>query len=220
MISATAEIGGAPKKNGTIRVTKETDRRTSLKLGGVEVMLIKMLRPQSHDYSAVERKRESVADEGKARERAEAVRESLAAGEVEAAAMRLEDVRCYENALALLEPVGVTLESACREYAQAFAALKGRASILQAVQEYAKRFDVSAEKTVQEVVTELLQAKGEGRATKVGGKGTIICDRYKYQMGLRLKKFADKVPGLINEVESDDVTRVCPGAEEEGRDGA
>jgi len=102
-------------------------------------------------YQDGKRKREVLSDFVLAKKRAKKVAERLARGEVAAASLKLQDERAYLNARKLLRPTGVTLEAACREYAEAFKLLGG-VSILAAAQEYAKRHDVRvAPKAVREV---------------------------------------------------------------------
>src|SRR5262245_55595668 len=162
MFSNTSEQNGYPNEIDENEARK-TEKFTK---GGVVVKVVKGVLPTGYNYFTVcyyqdgVRKRENLSDEGEARERAKAVLGTLVAGQVEAAAMKLQDVEAYEGAKRLLAPSGVTLETACREYAEVFALLKNRAPLMVAIREYIKRFEeVVAQKTVSEVVDEYLAAK-------------------------------------------------------------
>jgi hypothetical protein len=72
----------------------------------------------------------------------------------------------------------VSLETACLEYAKAFQTLKGRASVVQAVEDYMFRHDGVIEgKSVAEVVKELLEAKEKGVATTAKSKAGKVSER-------------------------------------------
>ena len=157
-------------------------------------------------YQDQVRKREVLSDFDLAKKRAKKVVAALSKGEVEAASLKLEDQRAYLNAKRLLKPTKVTLEAACREYAAAVKLLGG-VSILAAAQEYVKRHGGGKPslKTVQEVVTEFMEAKEEGRSTRLRGNGRNVSDKYLYQLRLKLDAFAGQVKGLIGSVTAEAV---------------
>ena len=151
-------------------------------------------------YQEGKRKREVLSDLEEARKRGKILADALAKGEVAAASLRLEDQRAYVNAKRLLGPTGATLETACREYAEAFELLNG-VSVVEAARDYVKRHGTNATaKTVQDVVTEFMAAKEEGRSTRLRGNGRNVSDKYLYQLRLKLDAFAGQVKGLIGNV--------------------
>jgi site-specific recombinase XerD len=70
---------------------------------------------------------------------AKAKANALARGELDALHLRAVDARAYVNALDLLDPVGVPLELAVKDYVEAWKVLGGRASLLEAAREFARR---------------------------------------------------------------------------------
>jgi hypothetical protein len=100
---------------------------------------------------------------------------------VAAASLSLQDQHAYLNSKKLLKPTGVTLEAACREYAEVFKLLKaaGGVSPLAAARDYVKRHGhVASAKSIQEVVDELMAAKEAGRSTRLRGNGRNVSDKY------------------------------------------
>src|SRR5262249_25234931 len=118
----------------------------------------------------------------------------------------------YLNARKLLKPTGVTLEAACREYAEAFKLLGG-VSILAAAREYVKRHGGAKPvlKTVQQVVDEFMTAKEEGRSTRLRRNELNVSDKYLYQLRLKLDAFAGGVKGLIGLVTPEAVNNFVHG---------
>lgn len=213
MISATDSAPQAASKSDA----SVSEWPVELTKGGAVVRIFKCVLNTGYNFFQVAyyqdgvRKRETIKDEAEARARARAVLASLAGGEVEAASMRLQDVRSYEAARNLLKPTGVTLETACREYADAHALLRG-ASLLHVVEEYAARQNsITAERTIEQVVDGLLAAKAQGRSTRLGGKATRISDKYLTQLRLRLERFEKTVSGPIKDVSSKDLNEFLDG---------
>jgi len=99
--------------------------------GGIKVRIY--LTPTSNGYDAFtvtyyqegKRKREQFGSLADARKRAKGITDSLVKGEVDGASMTNHDRNSYLRAIQYLEPTGVTLESACKEFAAAFAILGG-----------------------------------------------------------------------------------------------
>jgi integrase len=180
--------------------------------GGAVVRIFRQVSRKNYEsftvsyYQDQVRKREVLSDLAKAKRRAKKLAELLSKGEVEAASLKLQDQRAYLNAKKLLRPTGVTLEAACREYAAAVKLLGG-VSIVAAAQEYVKRHGGAKPvlKTVQDVVTEFLSAKEEGRATRLRGNGRNVSEKYLYQLRLKLNAFSNQVKGLISGVKAEAV---------------
>ncbi len=85
---------------------------------------------------------------------------TMANGELDALSLDSIASRAYVNAMAVLEPIGVPLEVAAKDYAAAWHVLEGRASLLEAAQEYARRLQHKLpDKTVPEAVAEMLEAR-------------------------------------------------------------
>jgi integrase len=162
-------------------------------------------------YQDGQRKREVLSLFEEAKKRAKALADLLSKGETAAASIKLEDARAYSNAKELLKPTGVTLEAACREYAEAFKILGG-VSILHVARDYTKRHNLKAEpKSVQEVVDEFMLAKEQGRATRLRGNGRKVSEKYLYQLRLKLNAFADAVHGLIGHVSAEAINNFVHG---------
>ncbi len=163
------------------------------------------------------RKREVLSDLEQAKRRAREVVGSLAKGEIEAADVSSQDRAAFFRATALLAPTRVSLESACREYAESFKVLGG-VSILQAARDYAKRHTPeTTAKTVQEVVAEFLAAKRAGRATRLRGNGRMVSDRYLSDLERKLNAFAGRFKCLVGAVSSTEINQFIHGLEFEGR---
>ena len=114
-----------------------------------------------------------LSDLEEARKRGKILVDALAEGEVAAASLRLEDQRACINAKRLMDPSGATPEIACREYAEVFKLLNGL-SVVEAARDCVKRHGTKATaKTVQDVGTEFMAAKGGGAfnsASREGGE--------------------------------------------------
>lgn len=155
-------------------------------------------------YQHGARRRENLADESEARARARDVLASLVDGEVDAASMRLQDVRAYQSANALLTGTGVSLETACREYAQAFALLRSlprTVPVTQAVAEYVERHAQLIEgRTIAEACHELLETKRAGRATSAGAKAKKVSAKYIQQLRICLDKLQTQIAGPITDL--------------------
>ncbi len=68
----------------------------------------------------------------------------LSRGELEVRHLRSSDARVYTNTVHLLEPTGVALELAAKEYVAAWQILGGKASIIEAAREFARSSSFSA----------------------------------------------------------------------------
>ncbi|HMJ88950.1 MAG TPA: hypothetical protein VK530_03995, partial [Candidatus Acidoferrum sp.] len=100
----------------------------------------------------------AVFDEAKAW--AKSVANSMAKGELDVLELRSAARIAYVHAVNELEPTGVSLEIAAKEYAEAWRYLRGKASLVEAAREYAKRhMHELPSKTVAEAVKEMLEIK-------------------------------------------------------------
>jgi integrase len=100
----------------------------------------------------------AVFDEAKAW--AKSVANSMAQGELDVLELRSEQRMAYVHAMNALEPTGVALELAAKEYAEAWRYLGGKASLVEAAREYAKRrMHELPSKTVGDAVKEMLETK-------------------------------------------------------------
>jgi len=91
---------------------------------------------------------------------AKSIANSMSQGELDVLELRSEQRMAYVHAMKELEPTGVALELAAKEYAEAWRYLGGKASLVEAAREYAKRrlHDLPS-KTVGEAVKEMLDTK-------------------------------------------------------------
>ena len=162
-------------------------------------------------YGDGRRQRAVLSDFAEAKKRAKQIAAALAKGEVVAARLTLQDQRAYLNAKRLLKPTRMTLEAACREFAEAFKVLGG-VSVLQAAREYAKRHGrIESTMDIQTGVNELMEAKEAGRSTKLRGNGRNVSEKYLYQLRLRLNAFAGYAKGLIGGVTAEAVNKFVHG---------
>lgn len=91
----------------------------------------------------------------------------LAEGDMDALTLRWDDRLSYVRSMELLRPLGVSLEKATGEYAQAVHLLSGD-SLLEAVSFYRKHNPkMLPKKTVAEVVDELLMMGSHARAISI-----------------------------------------------------
>lgn len=106
-----------------------------------------------------QRKRESFADHGIARQRAAEVAESLNTGQLEVLKLTNKDRLVYQRALSLLAPIKTPLDVAASHFVEAVKIL-GADLVIEAARHYARQNLVKVvPKLVPEVVEELLAAK-------------------------------------------------------------
>jgi integrase len=116
-------------------------------------------------------------------------------GHVEVLNLTNDDRLTYVRSLAHLEPLGIRLDEACHEYAEAKRRL-GDASLIDAVKFYAEqRPDSLPKKTVTEVVAELLHARERD------GRSAV----YVKALRTTLKRFEAAFPKLVTEVRRADI---------------
>ncbi len=163
------------------------------------------------------RKREVFGDLAEAKKRGGEVVGALAKGEIGAVSLTAQDAAAFMRAIALLEPTGVSLESACREYAE-FVRITGGVPPVLVAQDWKKRHSGEVTgKTVQQVVDEFMSAKREGRATRVRGSGRVVSERYLDDLERKLTAFAGRFHCLIGAVAGRDINDFVHGLDVEGR---
>lgn len=100
------------------------------------------------------------ADFDEARQEAEAKALAISKGEVDVLHLSRADALSYVHAVEALKPTGMPLELAAKEYTEAWKALGGKGSILEAATEFARRhLHESPSKFLPDAVTEMLEAK-------------------------------------------------------------
>jgi integrase len=111
-------------------------------------------------YLNGKRKQRMFAEFDAAHEAAKSIAKSLSKGELDVLELRSGDRLAYVHAIDALKPTGVALELAAKEYAEACKLLGGRAFLLEAAREYAKRqLHLMPNKSVPEAVEAMLVAK-------------------------------------------------------------
>ncbi len=127
----------------------------------------------------------------KAIEEAKTLGGQLAGGDMSIPQLSSADWAAYARARQLLDPVGVALETAAAEYADAVKKLAGRASLSAAVEFYLKRHPVGTQvKRVAEVVKECLESKRQDR----------LSVRYLKQLEYDLNRFAARFKNYIGDI--------------------
>jgi integrase len=131
----------------------------------------------------------AVFEEAKAH--AKSVANSMAQGELDVLELRSEQRMAYVHAVKHLEPTGVALELAAQEYAEAWRYLGGKASLVEAAREFAKRHmhDLPS-KTVSEAVEEMIEKKEREPAS----------DFYMKVLRRHLREFAKFCPGQLRAI--------------------
>lgn len=156
------------------------------------------------------RKFRSFADYGKARRYADTVTASFAKGDAKFLTLSGEEMVVYARATQALKPLGIPLDVAATDYAQAKAKL-GAHPLLAAVEFFVRNHTGLENRTVREVVDELLQQR---RHPTVGKPAS---DRYISDMECRLGKFADYARVPIASVGTKDVLRFLDELKVNGR---
>lgn len=142
------------------------------------------------------RKREVLPTFDKAIAVAKKAGENIARGDLGAADLTAAQRVACVRALQLLAPTKVPIEVAAGEYAQARSMLKGRASVLAAIEYFVRKHEVPIEpRRVAEVITECLQAKRQDR----------LSERYLRQLDYDLKRFEKRFKGFIGDVAGRDI---------------
>jgi hypothetical protein len=118
-------------------------------------------------FAEGKRRQKMFADFEEAHAEAKSKADKLAAGQLDAVAMSNKESTAYAHAVEALKPTGMPLELAAKEYAEAWKVLGGKASIIEAAKEFARRhLHTLPHKMVPDAVKEMLQAKErEGAST-------------------------------------------------------
>jgi integrase len=136
------------------------------------------------------RKRQVFKKLKEAKEEASIALKDLSKADAGSAGLTKEERASYQRAVALLEAIGVPLELAAAEYADARKRL-GPVPLSRAVDYYMQRHPVHIEpKRVEEVVEELLKIKRDDK----------LSARYLKQLEYDLKRFTNKFAGIIEQV--------------------
>jgi integrase len=113
------------------------------------------------------RRQKMFADFEAAHTEAKSAADKLAAGQLDAVAMSNKESAAYAHSVEALKPTGMPLELAAREYAEAWKVLGGKASIIEAAKEFARRhLHTLPNKMLPEAVKEMLEAKEREHASK------------------------------------------------------
>jgi integrase len=128
---------------------------------------------------------------GEARTAAKKAAKDIAAGNAKSVPLTPEDGHSFLRASEKLKPFGVHIEAAAVDYAEALKILDGRTTVLEAVRCFARTLTVVRhEKTVQQVVDELIQTR-----QKDGSSVRHIDD-----LRSRLERFAKTISGKMTDV--------------------
>ena len=163
------------------------------------------------------RKREAFGDLAEAKKRGGEVVGALAKGEIGAVNISAQDAAAFIRGTAYLKPTGVSLESACKEYAEFYEITGGVPPVLVA-RDYMKRHagEVTG-KSVQQVVDEFMAAKRDGCATRIRRSGRVVSERYLDDLERKLKALAGRFHCLIGAVAGRDINDFIRGLDVEGR---
>lgn len=111
-------------------------------------------------HAGGKRRLKMFADFDEAHAEAKSKANALSRGELDALELRAVDARAYVNTLDILKPTGMTLELAAKDYADAWAVLGGKSSLLEAAREFARRhMHELPSKLLPDAVNEMLEIK-------------------------------------------------------------
>lgn len=158
-------------------------------------------------YLGKKRVRKTFSDLDLAITEAETVANKLSAGELDVLTLSSQERLSYVRAVAALAPTNIPLEMAAIEFAEAVKLLKG-GSVLEAVRDYAKRHPSNRpQRTVSQVVNELLAAKRSDGVSAV----------YLKDLDGRLGRFARSFKTTISTVSVSDIEDFLRSLELSGR---
>ena len=107
------------------------------------------------------------ADFKDAHAHAQSVGNCMSNGELDVLELRAADLHAYRHALVALQPTGVPLELAAKDYAEAWKIMGGKASLLEAAREYARRnLHAVPDMLLPAAVQEMLDAKEREKASQ------------------------------------------------------
>jgi integrase len=183
-------------------MAKKPDFPLAVRRGSVTVKIYKQTSSNGYDVYTLSyhedgvRKRPSFADLNEARCKAETIAERLARGEagnlVLRNAERLEYLRAHE----VLDPIGISLDLAANEYAQATNILQGRGSILEAARFFltSNAGDIAPIQTM-DLVNHLIETRTQNHASK----------RHVQDLRSRLTRFAKAFACDVHKIRSDQI---------------
>lgn len=161
--------------NSVVRIYKHTNRKGDQKYDEFKVA--------SYDLNG-KRKLQTFSDYDDAKSAADGIAASFASGDVEAITLKSKDAAVYTRAMASLKSTGSQLDVAASEYAKAWQILNGT-SLVEAARYFAKKHpSTMPRKSVQDVVTEFLEAK-----QKANKSDDYLCD-LRFRCGAFAKAFA------------------------------
>jgi len=157
-----------------------------IKDGSTLVRLYTVARPDRTIYSVAsylegKRQLKQFSDYAEAKKQAQTIARRLSAGEKKVLSLTDADAWAYERALGHLSPWNVEVDVACREYSQARHALRHHTSLIDAAKFYHVHHGQRPNKTVREVVEELLQDRADRS------------EKYVNDLKFRLNRFAADV---------------------------
>ena len=168
--SVTTEASPAKKKKAK---ADKPEWPKEVKSGSVIVKIYKVQNKGrtsfmvSH-FTGGKRKLKMFADYNDAKAYADSVGDSISNGELDVLELRSSDRLAYVHAVEALRPTGMALELAARDYAEAWKALGGKASLVEAAREFARRhLHELPDKMLPDAVKEMLDAKEREGASKV-----------------------------------------------------
>lgn len=136
------------------------------------------------------RQRTTFSDLGRAKKYAKATAKKLAAGEAAALQLRNRDGIVYVRALERLKPLGIELDKAAGDYAEAVRALNGKGTLMEAVNYFLRSRPVIVNKSVKDVLKEMLVTK----------RAQGLSERHLDDLRKRLGRFAKSCRLSIHEI--------------------
>lgn len=196
-------------------MSAQTDAAPSFPLliqtGSVVVKIYKVTNKGRDSYTISyithgKRKLKMFADLEKAIAAAEGVGDAMGRGELEVLNLRSKELLNYRLAMDALKPTGVSLEVAATQFAQAFAKLNGKATLLEAAEFYVKRNPNQSPKLVSKVITDLLEAK----------EADGMSDVYTKDLRSRLKRVGNYFKMPIGMLTAAEIEKFLRGLKTEG----
>lgn len=147
-------------------MSKKTSRVELIKDGSTTVRLYTIKRRGRVVHSVAsyldgKRQLKQFTEYTEAREEAKAIARRLSSGQKKVLSLTDDDAWAYEKAVDYLRPWNVDVAVACREYSQARLALKNHDSVVDAAKFFQTHHGQRPNKTVGEVVHELLQERAD-----------------------------------------------------------
>jgi hypothetical protein len=160
------------------------------------------------NFASGKRSLKMFTDFEEAKTHAKNVAEALDSGKVEVVELRSRERAAYLHALDVLRPTGMALELAATEYAEAWRVLGGKASLVEAAREFARRnLHELPDKLLPDAVKEMLADKEREGASKV----------YMKVLRFYLGQLAEAFHCQLRAVTSSQVTDYLRGMDVSGR---